>query len=729
MLSQARNRIDAFPHSKINVVIFGSLLLLVSLAITNTSCGGGTGVANASTGPNQGSTPIPVSSVSVSPSTATVETGQTLQLTAAINGTASSAVTWSANLGSVSSAGLFTAPSVSTRESATVTATSTADSTKKAVASILIVPQTMPGGGVNTENRFCGIGNVPRFPSQNDGPAQLPTSCYYTGMDGTPSPGKTWSGNDPNSLYAQARCGDVILLTAGQSVTENPNFPHKNCDDQHYITIRTSTPDAQLPPEGSRISPCFFGVASLPGRPAFPNCPARGAENLGFKIVTSLGLIPVFGDHLRFIGIEFAKPPGRVWEGLDLTGSDHIIFDRVWIHGNPLEESDRGVRLVDTQYVAVINSYINEFHCNTGPTGTCTDAHAVGGGGNHQTGTYHGTFKIYGNFLEGSGQSVLFGGGPSVDTSCDIDIEGNLLFKPLTWDPADPTYDGGFNGHPYIVKNHFELKNACRVLFRGNRLMNVWAGFSQKGASILLSAASQEGKCPLCRVHDVTVAYNYVTNAEQALLIANAGGGEDHFAYEGRNYSVHDLIADGLDFPTAYDPGTAEYKVEIDTDPGAPANDILANVEINHITLVEQAATTGGFLVMGGPAPTAETGIVVKNSVMFGGKYGVWSSGGTGNCANSPAVSPKEKFDACWVSPYEFTHNLILNGNAIPYDVWPAGSITDVTSQASTYENFNGGAFGDYHLAANSPGKTAADDGTDMGANVSIVTQEIPGIR
>jgi hypothetical protein len=707
--------------------------LLLALLIFNLGC---SGVSTVSTNASPTSPTSPSSSsltITISPTSATVTAGETKQFTALINNVRSSSVNWTASAGTVSNSGAFSAPLVTSEMAVTVTVISAADSTKTAVASVTVMPRLLSTPApppVNSENRYCGLGNVPRFPGLFDGPAELPTSCYYTGLDGTPSPGKIWIGTDPNTLYAAASCGDVILLTAGASIAENPNFPHKNCDDQHYITIRTSTPDAQLPAEGIRISPCYFGVASLPGRPAFPQCPPGGAANLGFKIIPSLSATPVFGDHIRFIGIEFAKPPGRTWYGLDLTGSDHIIFDRVWIHSNPREDAPHGIMLRDTRYVAVINSYLNEFHCNSWPLGTCTDAHPIGGGNNTQAGTYHGTFKIYGNFLEGSGQSIIFGGGNSVDTSLDIDIEGNLLFKPLTWDPADPSYDGGVNGHPYIVKNHFELKNAGRVLFRGNRLMNVWAGFTQKGSSILLFAISQGGLCPqTCQVHDVTVAYNYITNAEQALLVVNGDASRGWFAYEGKNYSIHDLIADGLDFPTAYAPGAAPFKVELGTNPRAPSHDYLANVSINHITLVEQGTNLGGFLTVTGPIPAAQAGINWKNSVLPAGRYGVFSTGGSGNCANAPEATPLEKLNACWAAPYVFTNNLILGGDAIAHPSWPAGNLAFVTSQASTYQSFNRGFLGDYHLSPSSPGKNAADDGTDLGANIDAVMQEIAGIQ
>src|ERR1700690_2561603 len=39
------------------------------------------------------------------------------------------------------------------------------------------------------ENAYCGKGDVAHF-GDKDGPAELPKACYYTGLDGTPSPGK-----------------------------------------------------------------------------------------------------------------------------------------------------------------------------------------------------------------------------------------------------------------------------------------------------------------------------------------------------------------------------------------------------------------------------------------------------------------------------------------------------------------------------------------------------------
>src|ERR1700682_3245648 len=73
--------------------------------------------------------------VTVAPSTATVVVGQMQPFSATVSGTTNMAVTWSVNGGSgngtISSAGLYTAPAtVPSPAAVTVTATSQADTTK-----------------------------------------------------------------------------------------------------------------------------------------------------------------------------------------------------------------------------------------------------------------------------------------------------------------------------------------------------------------------------------------------------------------------------------------------------------------------------------------------------------------------------------------------------------------------------------------------------------------------
>jgi len=83
-------------------------------------------------------TPSVAISVSVSPTAATVASGGTEQFSAQVTNTSSTAVTWSASSGTVSTTGLFTAPTVTATKTVTVTATSVADKTKSASANVTV---------------------------------------------------------------------------------------------------------------------------------------------------------------------------------------------------------------------------------------------------------------------------------------------------------------------------------------------------------------------------------------------------------------------------------------------------------------------------------------------------------------------------------------------------------------------------------------------------------------
>src|SRR4051794_39498088 len=110
------------------------LLIVVANVLWMAACGGGGG----------GSSNSAVTSISVSCSPSTVVSGGTSQCTATVSGTGNfnTGVTWSASAGSISSAGTFTAPTVTTSLLVNVTATSTQDNTKTGSASITVNPST-----------------------------------------------------------------------------------------------------------------------------------------------------------------------------------------------------------------------------------------------------------------------------------------------------------------------------------------------------------------------------------------------------------------------------------------------------------------------------------------------------------------------------------------------------------------------------------------------------------
>ena len=106
------------------------LVTLVSALLFLAACSGVSVPANSSS-----STPVVVT---VSPATATVASAGTQQFTALVTNTSNTSVTWWASPGTISSAGLYQAPTVTVGTNAVVTATTVADSTKSGTASVTV---------------------------------------------------------------------------------------------------------------------------------------------------------------------------------------------------------------------------------------------------------------------------------------------------------------------------------------------------------------------------------------------------------------------------------------------------------------------------------------------------------------------------------------------------------------------------------------------------------------
>src|SRR6185437_6668217 len=217
-----------------------------------------------------------------------------------------------------------------------------------------------------------------------DGPAELPRLSVQSFFSSTPAPGRVRevrSTDNLQSVLNQAQCGEKIQLQPGATFQGAFVLPAKDCDDQHWIVLRSGAPDDALPREGERITPCYAGVSSLPGRPQYP-CPSP--ENKMAKLVAAKG-VPVLrladgANHYRIgPGLELTRAPGDgihyalVARRQDPTakGVDHVVMDRDWIHGTPTDETVRGLFSAGWTYAAVVDSYMNDFHC-VAAIGTCT---------------------------------------------------------------------------------------------------------------------------------------------------------------------------------------------------------------------------------------------------------------------------------------------------------------------------------------------------------------------
>lgn len=584
-----------------------------------------------------------------------------------------------------------------------------------------------------SENAYCAKGNVPEF-GENDGPAELPKTCYCTALDATPSPGdkiKVAADADLGEALAKAKCGDMLLLAAGASFPLR-EFPRKSCDDGHYITVRTDAPDSDLPPEGTRISPAWAGLASLPGRPPYAQ-PAGGAAKhmAAIETVKPTGL--EFGDHYRFIGIEWKAAPDKgILRLLFTKGADHLVFDRNWMHGESGQEMVAGLGIAEGgTYIAVIHSYMNDFLC-IARTGRCTDAKAIGGGG----GGYpiH-TIKVVDNFLEASGENIMFGGSIGAFNPEDVEIRRNYFFKPTFWNPNSPDH----REPTPIVKNLFELKSANRLLFEANYLENSWGGFSQVGSAIVLTPRNNTNKitkevgCPPCAVTNITIRYVWVRKANQLLLIANLKD-SDHPA-PGNHYSIHDVVVEGLRYPECGKAcGGAQNQVSGGS-AGMPTDAVLHDVSVSHITYISMS-TPHSLFILDGPPAGAPPGTQVSNiswmdTVADAGVFGAApTGGGETNCASGALVTPAGRLKACW-KPGVFQGNVLAVGSEARRGAgeWPEGNHIVGDQKSIGYVNLNHGLDGDYHLAPSSKFKGKATDGKDPGADVDAVLAALSGVR
>jgi hypothetical protein len=735
--------------------------------------------------------------ISLSPATATISSGGRQQFSAALTSTSNTAVTWHASAGTISSSGLFTAPSVAASTKVTVTATSIADGSVVATSQVTVQPlsklsftiNSLPAGTAGTPYSIAltatggtapylwqitggslpqglsldqGNGLISGITAQTgtfsftasvtdanstnaksslalamtssttgnfDGPAELPRVYVSSDLADTPAPGNVISvakGGDFQQALNSAKCGDTIALQAGAVFTGSFTVPAPTCDNGHWIIVRTSAPDSSLPPEGTRISPCYAGVSSLPGRPAF-NC--TSTNNVLAKLQYSgQGSGPITlatgANHYRFIGLEITRTPrtGVVYDLVFSQGNaaDHIIFDRSWFHGTAQDETQRGIGLSGTTYTAIVDSYFTDFHCVSG-TGACVDAQAIAGGlGDLVSGPY----KIVDNFLEASTECFILGGGAATITPTDVEIRRNHLFKPMTWMKGQPGYVGGADGNPFSVKNLFELKNAQRVLFEANVLENTWGGFSQAGFAILLTPKNQAigtaNVCPLCQVLDVTIRYVTISHVGGAMQIGNGLSSNGGAPLAGQRYSIHDVTADDIDATKYTGYGTF---AQVSMGHGSP---VLQDVTINHVTGFQP----GVMLNLGDDIavnPPMNNFVFTNNLVNAGTSPTQTTGGGTANCAYYPV--PLTSLAACF-RRYTFSHNAVISSPAnFPPSAYPSGNFFPATIRAVGFMNFNNGNGGDYHLQSASPYKNAGTDGKDIGADIDAIQAAIAGVQ
>jgi hypothetical protein len=500
-------------------------------------------------------------------------------------------------------------------------------------------------------------------------PPRVLLDTTYVPPTGRTIPART--AGDFHAALKAAQPGDVISLQAGVTFTGNFTLPVK--PGQGWIIIRSSTPDASLPPPGTRITPQSAGL--LP-KVVTPNADAA--------LLTAPG-----AHHFRLIGLEIGIAAGVATNyGIVKLGDSSkaqstpnsvpqdLIVDRCYIHGNATGDVSRGIAL-NSGRTAVIDSYVSECH------GVGFDTQAICGWNGP------GPFKIVNNYLEGAGENFMLGGADAAIpnlTPSDIEFRRNYLFKPLRWKTGDPTYA---TIH-WSVKNLFELKNAQRVLIEGNVFENNWVD-AQNGFSILFTPRNDEGGAPWSVVQDVTFTNNILRHAAGGI---NIHGRDDiHPSGQARRIKIKNNLFEDI--------GGGRWG----------NNGVFLQISDTPDTVVDHNTVSHtGNVITAHSAPSPN--FVFSNNLMRHNEYGTIGDGsGVGN----PTLNK-------YFPSAVFTKNVLVGGQKGSYpggNYFPA-SLAEV--------GFTDRPNGNFRLIKTSPYKSAGTDGKDLGCDFDLLGQVTAGV-
>ena len=472
------------------------------------------------------------------------------------------------------------------------------------------------------------------------------------------------AGDNLQAALNAGNLGDVITLEPGATFTGPFTLPAKS--GAGWLVIRTATPDSILSPHGiERVTP---EMAPLMARLVAPS----GAV---------MSLAPA-AHHYRLIGLELSPAPATYLYHLiaparepvvDEDQPHHIIVERCYLHGDPVQGTRRAVAL-NGRHLAVIHSHLSDFK-EAG-----ADSQALAGWSGS------GPIRIVDNYLEGSAENVLFGGAdPTIPdlVPSDIEIRGNTFAKNPRWNP-----DGGrSDGSHWTAKNLFELKNARRVLIEGNLFEQYW------GTAIVITPRNQNGRAPWSTVEDVVIRRNWLRQVWAVLLIS--GFDEYHPSRPTARIAFEDNLA--TDLLESGDPN--------------PKTILMVNgpedISVRHNTLLTTPKLRSSYLYLANSQVKKGSAFLFTDNIVHMGFYGL---GATNPGLGPDAGSLLNGHFQSW----SFERNVLINTRGLPTAVYPPTQLWASSLEAVGFRDL---ARGDFGLAPQSRYRRSPAEAGDPGVD------------
>ena len=484
---------------------------------------------------------------------------------------------------------------------------------------------------------------------------------------GAAAPIHVAAGEDLQAAIDRARPGDEILLEPGATYVGNFTLPATA--GSRYITIRSAAEASRFPsrgrvlPEHARWMPT---LRSPNGAPALATMP--GAHHWRLQWLA-------FEANADGVG-DIITPGDGSDEQRDLRSVPHsFLLDGLILRGHPTLGQKRGIAL-NSGSTIIRNSDIR------GMKAVGQDSQAICGWNGP------GPFLIENNYLEAAGENVMFGGAdPAIRdlVPSDITFRGNYVTKPLEW-----------RGSRWTVKNLFELKSARRVLIEANIFEYNWLA-AQTGYAILFTPLNQDGRAPWTVVSDVTFRYNIVRHVASAINIL------------GWDYQAASLQTRGI---------LIQHNLFYDVDGsrwGGDGRFLLigdepVDVLVDHNTVIQSGSVMQLYGMTGG-RPRVIRNLTFTNNLALHNEYGIiGESYGVGK----PALE-------AFLSGAEIRRNVLAGGDGALY---PADNF--FPSVQDFLGEFVDSEAGDYRLRPDSRFRSAAADGTTLGAAVDLLRRRMP---